>query len=215
MADCVDIEFPRSIAYGSAGGAEFNTTSISTKGGASYRNRNWVKERQRWNVVLGVKKLSEALELEAFFRARGGMAQSFLFSDRRDFSATGSVIGIGTGALTTFQLAKTYTSGPEPYSRPIKKPKSGVKIYENGALRSSGVTVSTVLGESPWTPLATGIVTFSAAPANGAVITADFEFYIPVMFGMDYLPLVFEDRNEVEGYYFETDNFPLIEDRLA
>jgi uncharacterized protein (TIGR02217 family) len=216
VADFVDVEFPLSIAYGSAGGAEFSTTVLRTKGGATYRNRNWVKERQRWNVTPGVKKLSQALELEAFFRARGGMAQGFLFSDRRDYSATGSVIGTGTGALTTFQLAKTYISGPETYSRPIKKPKAGtVKIYLNGVLQSSGYTVSTVVGADPWTPLATGIVTFSAAPGNGVVVTADFEFYIPVIFGIDYLPLVFTDRNETQGYYFETDDFPIIEDRLA
>jgi uncharacterized protein (TIGR02217 family) len=215
MTDFVDVEFPLSIAYGSAGGAEFSTTVIRTKGGATYRNRNWVKERQRWNVAPGVKKLSQAVELEKFFRARGGMAQGFLFSDRRDYSAIGSVVGTGTGALTTFQLAKTYTSGPEVYSRAIKKPKTGVKIYVNGALQSSGVTVSTVLGESPWTPVATGIVTFSSAPANGAVITADFEFYVPVLFGIDYLPLTFTDQNESEGFYLEADDFPLIEDRLA
>lgn len=215
MADFVDVEFPLSIAYGSAGGAEFNTTVIRTKGGATFRNRNWVKERQRWNVTPGVKTLTQALELEAFFRARGGMAQGFLFRDRRDNSATGQVIGTGTGSVITFQLVKNYVSGPETYARPIKKPKAGVKIYLNGVLQNSGVTVSTVVGADPWTPLATGLVTFTSPPGNGVIITADFEFFIPVTFGIDYLPLIFENRNETEGYYFDTDDFPLIEDRLA
>lgn len=215
MADFVDIEFPLSIAYGSAGGAEFSTTVIRTKGGATYRNRNWVKERQRWNVAPGVKTLAQALELEAFFRARGGMAQGFLFRDRRDYQAVGSVIGTGTGTATIFQLAKTYTSGPETYSRIIKKPKPGGLIYLNGVKQVTGYSVSIVQGVPPWTPLATGVLTFTSPPGNGVVITADFEFYIPVIFGIDYLPMTFTDRNETEGYYLETDDFPLIEDRLA
>lgn len=214
MADFVDIEFPLSIAYGSAGGAEFSTTVIRTKGGATYRNRNWFQERQRWNVAPGVKTLEQALELEAFFRARGGMAQGFLFSDRRDHQAVGSVIGTGNGTATTFQMVKTYTSGPEVYSRAIKKPKPGGLIYLNGVKQVTGYTVSVVVGGPSWTP-ATGLLTFSSAPGNGVVVTADFEFYIPVIFGIDYLPMTFTDRNETNGYYFEVDDFPIIEDRLA
>lgn len=114
----------------------------------------------------------------AFFRARKGRAHGFRFKDWSDYQAAGQSIGTGDGSTTQFQLVKTYTSGGIAESRIIAKPVSGtVNIHKNAVLQTSGFSVS----------YATGIVSFSTAPANGTVITADFEFDVPVRFDTDRL----------------------------
>lgn len=101
------------------------------------------------------------------------------------------VIGTGTGALTTFQLSKTYGSIYSPYTREITKPVAGtVKIGVNGVNQPSGWTVNTV----------TGIVTFAVAPANGHTVTAGYEFDVPVRFNTDFL--------EIDLSAFEAGNIP-------
>ena len=55
-------------------------------------------------------------------------------------------------------------------------------IAANAVPLSSGWTVDTT----------TGIVTFSAPPAAGVVITAGFEFDVPVRFDTDELPITLD-----------------------
>lgn len=126
----------------------------------------------------GVKTRAQLDALIAFFRARKGRAYGFRFKDWSDFQATGQALGTGDGSRTAFQLVKTYTSGGVSEARIIRKPVAGsVQVYVNGVLAASGVTVDT----------ASGLVTFTTAPASGALISADFEFDVPVRFDTDTL----------------------------
>lgn len=172
-----EVRFPEDISYGSNGGPEYSTDIIITHGGHEQRNSNWADARARYNVAHGVKTAEQLADLIAFFRARKGRAHGFRFKDWTDFQGVGQVIGTGTGALTEFQLIKNYTSSVTE-ARTIAKPVSGtVDIYVNSVLQSSGVSVD----------VTTGIVTFSAAPADAAIISADFEFDVPVRFDTDRL----------------------------
>lgn len=94
---------------------------------------------------------------------------------------TSQAIGVGTGALTTFQLSKTYGAGDSSYARPIVKPVSGsVRIAVAGVELSGGAfSVNTT----------TGVVTLASTPATGAVVTAGFLFDTPVRFDIDRLDL--------------------------
>jgi uncharacterized protein (TIGR02217 family) len=110
------------------------------------------------------------------------------------------LIGAGNGTQTTFQLTKTYTSGGENETRPLKKPVSGtVKIYKDSVLQSSGVAVDHT----------TGMVTFTAAPAAAVLITADCEFDVPVRFDTDRLAIRIQSHE-----LFVWDQIPLVEIRL-
>lgn len=174
----VDMRFPDDIAYGSGGGPEYATDIVVTEAGYEKRNSNWVNARARYNVAHGVKTKAQLDELIAFFRARKGRAHSFRFKDWADYTATGQQIGVGNGSQTAFQLVKNYTSGSVTEPRIITKLVSGtVKIYKNAVLQSSGVS----------TNLTTGVVTFTAAPANGQIVSSDFEFDVPVRFDTDRL----------------------------
>lgn len=195
-----EVQFPPKIAYGASGGPQFNTSIVTTQGGFEQRNVNWQKARGRWDVSTGIKMKTDMDAVIAFFRARFGKAYGFRFKDWSDYQAVGQVIGTGNGVLTAFQLVKLYTSGSNSYSREIKKPVSGtVKIYLNGVLQGSGYSVD----------LTTGIVTFSSAPGNTVVVSADFDFDVPVRFDTDTLAV----RTDGPGIYV-WDAIPVVEIRL-
>ena len=93
------------------------------------------------------------------------------------------IIGTGDGATTVFQLAKTYSSQTQNQVRNITRPQPGTVIMAvNGTLNTNWTVDDT-----------TGLVTFGTAPANAAVITAGFWFYVPVRFDTDLLPVTIED----------------------
>lgn len=174
-----ETRFPVDISYGSAGGPEYSTDIVTTQSGYEQRNSNWADARCRYNVAYGVKSADQLAELIAFFRARKGQAEGFRFKDWSDYQAVGETIGTGNGSATQFQLVKHYGA----QAREIAKPVAGtISIYKNSVLQASGVSVNA----------ATGVVTFTSAPANGVVIQADFEFDVPVRFATDRLSTVLD-----------------------
>jgi len=172
-----DVQFPSDISYGSSGGPQYLTDVVMNHAGFEQRNIHWQQARARYNVAHGVKTQTQLDTLIAFFRARKGRAHSFRFKDWTDYEAAAQTLGTGTGSLRDFQLVKRYSSGGVDEVRNVTLPVAGsVSVYVNGAL-SSGVSVN----------LTSGMVTFSTAPASGAVITADFQFDVPVRFDTDQL----------------------------
>ena len=196
----VEDRFPIDISYGTSGGPEYATDIVVSQSGFEKRNINWVEARARYNAAHGVKTKEQLDALVAFFRARKGRAYGFRFKDWTDYQATGIAIGSGDGLATQFQLVKHYSSGGVDETRTIRKPVSGsVRIYKNGVLQTSGVTIA----------YATGLVTFSIAPAAGVAITADFEFDVPVRFDTDRLSATL-DAYGVHSWL----DIPLIEVRV-
>ena len=174
----VEIQFPPDISYGSSGGPEYTTDIVTSQNGYEQRNVSWEQARARFNVAHGVKTKAPLDTLIAFFRARKGRAHGFRFKDWTDYQAAAQVLGTGDGVVTQFQLVKNYTSGAVTETRIIAKPVAGsVQVYKNGVVQPSGVSVNT----------ATGLVTFTVAPAIGVVVSASFEFDVPVRFDTDRL----------------------------
>jgi uncharacterized protein (TIGR02217 family) len=178
-----DVQFPPDISYGASGGPGYSTSVITVASGHERRNSNWQAARGRWNVAHGLKKREQVAALIAFFRARRGRAHGFRFKDWTDFQRLAQVIGTGNGSLKAFQLVKNYASGGVIESRTITKPVAGtVKLYRNGVLATSGIAIDH----------GTGVVTFTTAPANGVIVTADFEFDVPARFDSDQMDLTIE-----------------------
>jgi len=138
----------------------------------------------RWQV--GNRKVlrAELNYLLAFWRARRGSLQRFRLKDWSDFATTFNgandqgVLGAGTGngVLTQFQLIKRYQPSGDSQDRIITKLVAGsVAVYVNGTLQASG-----------WSVNSAGLVTFSTAPINGAILRASFEFDVRVRFTGDF-----------------------------
>ena len=178
-----EVQFPPDISYGASGGPTYATSVVTTVSGFEKRNANWSQARGRWNVAHGLKNRDQVAALIAFFRARRGRAHGFRFKDWTDFQALAQTLGAGDGANKSFQLVKAYASGGIVESRVIAKPVAGsVAVYLNGAPQGSGWSVDTT----------TGLVTFTLAPANGVVVSADFEFDVPVRFDTDQMEITIE-----------------------
>jgi uncharacterized protein (TIGR02217 family) len=183
-----EIQFPTAIAMHSTAGPVRKTEIVTLGSGFEERNAVWANSRRNFDVGYGVKTLDDLHTVIAFFEARMARLYGFRLQDFSDYkscapsadvSATDQTIGTGDGATTSFQLAKTYTSGPSSWTRQIKKPVSGTVLVSVGGVTQSGVVVDT----------ATGIVTLATPPANGAVVKAGFAFDTPVRFDTDQLSI--------------------------
>jgi len=173
-----EVRFPTDISYGSGGGPEFSTEVVELASGHEQRNVNWTYSRERWNVAYGVKDETLLDILIAFFYARQGRAIGFRFKNHADFEGTAVELGAGDGSTVDFQLIKVYDSGGFSYTRKISKPVSGTVTIYIDSVEETSLSID----------YTTGVVTFDVAPTSGEVVTASFEFDIPVRFDTDYLP---------------------------
>lgn len=203
-----EIRFPTAIAFHSSGGPERRTEIVTLGSGFEERNGVWAQSRRRYDVGYGIKTLDDIHAVIAFFEARLGRLYGFRFKDFADFKSCApeaaitprdQAIGTGDGTTRSFQLVKTYASGPASILRPIKKPVAGTLRLAVAEVETSAFTLDT----------ATGIVTFTTAPPSGAAITAGFEFDVPVRFDTDALSI------NLAGFRAgEIPSIPLIEIRI-
>jgi uncharacterized protein (TIGR02217 family) len=201
-----EIRFPTAIAFHSTGGPERKTEIVALGSGFEERNGVWASSRRRYDVGSGVKTLDDLAAVVAFFEARMGRLYAFRFKDFADFKSCAPAaavapadqsIAAGDGSTKIFQLVKTYSSGPSGWTRAIKKPvANSVRLALGGAEQTGGWSVDA----------ATGLVTFAAAPANGAAVTAGFEFDVPVRFDTDSLAI-----NLANFQAGEVPSLPLVE----
>ncbi|MCU9849346.1 DUF2460 domain-containing protein [Defluviimonas sp. WL0024] len=187
-----DVRFPDAISRGARGGPERRTQIVELASGAEERNASWANSRRRYDVAYGIRRADDLAAVVAFFEARNGRLCGFRFKDWADFKSclpsqapgpADQPIGTGNGSATQFQLAKRYSSGAQSWTRAITRPVAGtVTVALNGAPQSSGWSASTT----------TGLVTFATAPAAGVVLTAGFEFDVPVRFDTDALDITLD-----------------------
>lgn len=182
-----DVRFPAALSVGSSGGPERRTEIVTLQNGFEERNSPWAHSRRRYDAGLGVRSLDDLAELVAFFEARQGQLYGFRWKDWTDFKsclpsaapgAEDQVIGTGDGVASEFALSKRYLSGTQGYTRPIAKPVPGtVRVAVGGVeiFEGSGFSVDHAAGR---------VLTVVAAAA-GAVVTAGFEFDVPVRFDSD------------------------------
>lgn len=183
-----EVSLPARLAFGSTGGVERRTEVVTLASGHERRSTPWASGRRRYLIGAGLRSLDDMAALTAFFEARQGRLYGFRFRDFADFKscAPGSEpgpgdqqIGAGDGVETRFRLAKTYGG----QVRTIAKPVEGtVRVAVDGVEVVGGWDVD----------LTTGDVTFDVAPAEGAPITAGFQFDTPVRFDADRLEITLE-----------------------
>jgi len=183
------VRFPLAVALGGSGGPERKTEIVTTGSGREERIARWAHAKRKYDAGTGVKTIAALAEIVTFFEERRGRLFGFRWRDRLDWksctvtaqvSANDQVIGTGNGTKAAFQLVKTYGGAFAPYVRPITKPVSGtVKFAVAG--------IAKVLGVDADVDVTTGLLTFKPGkiPANGAVVTAGFEFDVPVRFDTD------------------------------
>jgi uncharacterized protein (TIGR02217 family) len=172
-----DVLFPLALGREAEVAPGFSTAILTSAGGHERRNASWAEARTRYDVGPGVRSEEDIATLLAFFRGRQGPARGFRLRDPFDASSGGGSaldqqIGIGDGATARFALVKHY----DAHARRITRPVAGsVRVAVDG-VETGGFTVETG-----------GWVTLAAAPGAGAVVTAGFDFDVPVRFADDRL----------------------------
>ncbi|MFL9823430.1 TIGR02217 family protein [Rhodoplanes sp. SY1] len=208
-----EVQFPTGISYGVTGGPRRRTEIATLASGAEERNVLWADSRREYNAGYGIRSHDDLHAVLAFFEARLGQARAFRFRDWADYKSgpplqahapTDQVLGTGTGAQSVFQLVKVYASGPQSWTRVVKKPVAGtVRLAVGGAEK--------VLGSDFTVDTTTGVVTFlpGRVPGAGAAVTAGFQFDVPVRFATDFLSV---NLSQFEAG--EIPDIPLIEVRI-
>ena len=136
--------------------------------------------------------------LVGFFLARGGQFDDFLLNESdltgrlEDSVCSGQPIGTGDGSTTSFQLVRNIGGFLEAVQNPMNQTAT---VYVNGVAKTQGADYT----------LASGLVTFTAAPAAGASITADFIMLHRVRFHTG------SSRSGKEGIEFSNFYFNLYE----
>jgi uncharacterized protein (TIGR02217 family) len=195
--------FPDNIGFSAIGGPGFSTNVVTLISGYESRNVNWASTRYSYDLAIPPRTQAEVDVINAFFRNAQGRANGFRFKDWSDYSAqAASTVSLGLSPNTQFQLQKAYVSGSSTSLRKITKPVSGtVQVYVNGVLQTTGYTVNH----------ATGVITFTAAPAD--VVTWTGQFDVPVRFDVDTLRWRVLDR-DANGLLYQIDSLTLIEVRV-
>jgi len=188
----LDTRFPINISYGSTGGPEYSTSVIELYSGLEQRNLRWTYPRHIYDAASGVTKMTDLEDLIAMFHIAQGRANSFRWKDWSDYkssaldtapAATNQALGTGDGVEDEFQIIKTYTVGAYSKTRKITHPVSGTVL----------VAVNTVVTTAFTVNLTTGIITFTAPPVLGAVLTCGYEFDVPCRFDTDKLSTSLDD----------------------
>ena len=182
-----EIRFPANLSFGSLGGPERRTEIVTLANGFEERNTPWKHSRRRYDAGVGLRSLNDVEALIAFFEARAGQLHGFRWKDWSDFKSClplatpvpdDQLIGTGDGFTTVFQLQKTYVSGLQSYTRPIRKPVVGTVVV---AVAGDPKVEALEFSVNP----ETGEVIFVLAPDLGTRVTAGFEFDVPVRFDTD------------------------------
>lgn len=187
-----EIRFPDNISRGARGGPERRTQIVELASGDEERNASWANSRRRYDVAYGIRRADDLAAVVAFFEARNGRLYGFRYKDWADYksglpsqavTALDQRIGTGDGSTVNFALVKRYASGGQSWARSIVKPVEGtVRVAVNGIEQASGWTVDA----------ATGVIAFATTPSAGMVITAGFEFDVPVRFDTDMLDVTLD-----------------------
>jgi uncharacterized protein (TIGR02217 family) len=182
-----EIRFPDNISRGARGGPERRTQIVELASGDEERNASWANSRRRYDAAYGIRRADDLAAVVAFFEARNGRLYGFRWKDWGDYksclpsgvpAATDQTIGTGDGTTTVFQLVKAYSSGAQTWTRMITKPVAGtVTVALDGVSQAAGWLVDATTGQ----------ITFTTAPASGVIVSAGFEFDVPVRFDTDQL----------------------------
>ncbi|MEZ5923915.1 MAG: DUF2460 domain-containing protein [Hyphomicrobiaceae bacterium] len=208
-----EVRFPTGISAAANGGPERRTDVVLFASGFEERNARWADSRRSYNAGYGVRGLDDLHQVLAFFEERRGRLHGFRFKDHSDFkssapndpvSALDQVIGTGDGTIDVFQLSKTYGGAHAPYRRLVKKPVAGtVVVAVDGVMQSEGSDFTA--------DHTTGVVSFLAGhiPAPSQIVTAGFEFDVPVRFDTDRLEV-----NVQSFLHGSIPSIPLVEVRI-
>ena len=188
-----EVRFPDDISRGARGGPERRTQVVELASGDEERNASWADSRRRYDAAYGIRRADDLAAVIAFFEARNGRLHGFRWKYWGDYksglpsapvTAIDQALGTGDGTTRSFPLVKRYASGAQGWTRTIVRPVADSVRVALAGLEPAG---------SSWSVShTTGVVTFETAPDAGVLVTAGFEFDVPVRFDTDRLDVTWD-----------------------
>ncbi|MEM9715871.1 MAG: DUF2460 domain-containing protein [Pseudomonadota bacterium] len=206
-----DVQFPTNLSFGASGGPEARTEIVTLANGFEERNTPWSESRRRYDAGLAVQDLDDLSNVISFFEARRGPLYAFRWKDWSDFKScaplevphfTDQIIGTGDDATTVFQITKTYQSGEYAHLRHIQKPVQDTVFI--------GVSGDEVLNDALYSiDYDAGLITLAEPLPEGSILSAGYEFDVPVRFQSEGL-----DVNIASFTAGEVPSIPVVEVRI-
>ena len=187
-----EVRFPDDISRGARGGPERRTQIVELASGDEERNASWADSRRRYDAAYGIRRADDLAAVIAFFEARNGRLHGFRWKDWGDHKSG---------------LPSTPVDADRPGARHRRRRHRGVPAGEALRERRAGLgPADREAGRGHRAGRArrrraalrlvgrrgTGVVTFAAAPAAGVLVTAGFEFDVPVRFDTDRLDVTWD-----------------------
>ena len=192
-----DFELDLCPGYGWQGGPSFNTRIVTLRNGHERRNVTSAAVRHMYTLPFqNILEQAYLDELKAAFLAVRGRAHSFKVKDRSDYKAVNAPLGNAPAGSAAVQLKKTSTFGVASYTRIITKPKFA-NIYQGNVAKPGTVNVLT------------GMFTPTTAWTAGLPLTWSGEYFVPVRFDNDSLPMSIDNRTS--GGYVMNGSVQVIE----
>ena len=166
------------LSWGTDWAPKFITKIQTATSGKEYRASMASSPTYSFKLKYEFLRSASRQELQtmfAFFLARRGSFDSFLYSYPDDCSVTDQVIGVANGSQLTFQLVRGFSAD---FSEPVQNVNQISNIKVNGVVMNQG---------SDYSVSTTGLVTFIVAPKAGAV-TWTGTYYYRARFTQDSLP---------------------------
>jgi uncharacterized protein (TIGR02217 family) len=162
----------------------YRTIIVPLDGGGEVRISKWQYPKHvfEFNLAPGDARSDEDFQfLRDMYYAAGGAFEAFRFKHLDDFEGVGEALGAIVGTTSSFQLMRNYTRGLITRQRKITRPVLGtVTLYLNDVeIPEINYTVD----------YDTGIVAFGS-PQDIALLTADFEYDVPVRFEDDEIEML-------------------------
>lgn len=179
MSNAVFPSFP-GLTWNIARKPQWSTVTKTSVSGREFRSGQFSyplwRYKLSYSVLRGTAALPEVQQIAAFFNARGGSFDTWLYTDPDDSAVVAQQFGTGNGTTKDFQLVRAFGG----YAEPVFDLNGAPAIFKAGVLQTVG---------THYTVSAAGLVSFVTAPANGASLTWTGNFYWRCRFLQDALDL--------------------------
>ena len=188
-----EVRFPDDISRGARGGPERRTQVVELASGDEERNASWADSRRRYDAAYGIRRADDLAAVIAFFEARNGRLHGFRWKDWGDYRS-----GLPSAPVTPIDQALGTGDGDDrdvPAGEALRERRAGLGAADREAGRRHGAGRArrrrggSPAGRSMRRP---AIVTFATAPGAGVLVTAGFEFDVPVRFDTDRLDVTWD-----------------------
>ena len=152
---------------------QWSTVKQRSTGGMEVAGSYYTLPIWKWELTFEFLRQTEGLAewatLAAFFNARQGSYDTFLYDDPTDDYVGAAPFGTGDGLTKSFQLVR----GLQGIYEPVYDLNGAPALYDNGTLIVSGYTITN------------GLVTFTTAPTAGHALTWTGTYYWRCRFSED------------------------------